>query len=156
MQMGIEDIVGSRRVADIASFRQREADRAARYAQDMANIELAARQAKKRRAEEDEAVERAQAERVAQTELLSALSTLSEEQAQTLAALSKASQAQVQTLAAMRQLSEDLAGERRRSAAREDRQQAFNKGMTILASVLAGAAVVVPFCIFWMEQALKK
>lgn len=62
---------------------------------------------------------------------------------------------QTALLTAMRQLSEDLAGERRDSAEREGRQQTFNKRMTILASVLAGAAVVVPFGILWIEQMLK-
>lgn len=90
-----------------------------------------------------------------QTALLDAMALLGAEQAQTLVALSVASAEQVQTLAAMRKLSEDLAGERRRSAAREDIQQGFNRGMTVLASILAGAAVVVPFVILLIEQALR-
>ncbi|QXQ11482.1 hypothetical protein [Paeniglutamicibacter sp. Y32M11] len=89
-----------------------------------------------------------------QTALLDALSLLAAEQVQTLAALSKASTAQVQTLAAMRQLSEDLAGERRRAKWHEEQQGKFNKRMTVLASVLAGTAVVIPFVILWIEQAL--
>lgn len=117
--------------------------------------QLIANETRQRQTRTDQSTARAETQLIEQTELLAALNTLSEEQAQTLAAMSKASREQVQTLGAMRQLSEDLAGERRRSAAREDRQQAFNKGMTILASVLAGAAVIIPFGILWIEQALK-
>lgn len=61
----------------------------------------------------------------------------------------------MQTLAAMRKLSEDLATEQRASAEREEKQQRFNKRMTAIASVLAGAAVVIPFVILWIEQALR-
>lgn len=76
-------------------------------------------------------------------------------QTELLAALSNASAEQVQTLAAMRKLSEELASERRRSAAREDIQQGFNRRMSWAALLLAGAAVIVPFSILWIEQAIS-
>lgn len=90
-----------------------------------------------------------------QTELLSALNVLSDAQVQTLSALNRASQAQAQTLVAMRKLSEDLASERRRSVAREDIQQGFNRRMSWAALLLAGAAVIVPFGILLIEQAMS-
>ncbi|MFL4478581.1 hypothetical protein ACIPUB_09945 [Paeniglutamicibacter sp. ORCA_105] len=62
---------------------------------------------------------------------------------------------QTALLAAMRTLSEDLASERRRSAAREDIQQRFNKRMSWAAVLLAGAAVVVPFAILLIEQTAR-
>lgn len=80
---------------------------------------------------------------------------LAVEQTALLDALSKANREQAQTLVAMRKLSEDLASERRRSAAREDIQQGFNRRMSWAALLLAGAAVIVPFGILLIEQAMR-
>ena len=91
-----------------------------------------------------------------QTALLDAMALLGAEQVQTSTTLSKASTEQVQTLAAMHKLCEDLASERRRSAAREDIQQGFNRRMSWAALLLAGAAVVAPFGILLIEQGLRR
>ncbi|WP_146111935.1 hypothetical protein [Arthrobacter sp. MYb227] len=153
-QMGIENLISSDHLARISGEAQRNAEAAMRHTEEMAKAAQLAQRVRQRQAAEDEAVERAQAERVAQTKLLSALSALSEEQAQTMAAMNKASREQVQTLAAMRKLSEDLEGERRRSKYLEEKQAKFNKGMTILASVLAGGAVIVPFIVLYLDKVL--
>lgn len=59
---------------------------------------------------------------------------------------------QTEVLSAMRKLSEELAAERRVSAAREDIQQGFNRRMSWAAILLAGAAVTVPFIVLLIEQ----
>lgn len=62
---------------------------------------------------------------------------------------------QTEMLSALRRLSEELATERRVSAAREDIQQGFNRRMSWAAILLAGAAVIVPFIVLLIEQVLS-
>lgn len=62
---------------------------------------------------------------------------------------------QTEVLSAMRRLSEELAAERRVSAAREDIQQGFNRRMSWAAILLAGAAVIVPLIVLLSEQVLS-
>jgi hypothetical protein len=59
-------------------------------------------------------------------------------------------------LAAMQKLWESQAAEASANAQREAEQQKFNRSMTWVAIILAGAAVVVPFIILWIEQTLPK
>lgn len=61
---------------------------------------------------------------------------------------------QVEMLAAMQKLWESQAAEASANAQREAEQQKFNRSMTWVAIILAGAAVLVPFIILWIEQAL--
>jgi hypothetical protein len=63
---------------------------------------------------------------------------------------------QVEMLAAMQKLWESQAAEASANAQREAEQQKFNRSMTWVAIILAGAAVVVPFIILWIEQTLPK
>lgn len=75
------------------------------------------------------------------------------EQKRHMAALDQGRQ-QLNSLDAMKELWEAQAAETAANAERERHQQAFNRRMSWTAAVLAGAAVVVPFAILWIEQSL--
>lgn len=62
---------------------------------------------------------------------------------------------QTELLEALKRLSEELGDERRDNAEREAKQQGFNRRMSWAALLLAGAAVIVPFGILLIEQAMR-
>lgn len=62
---------------------------------------------------------------------------------------------QLNSLEAMKDLWDAQAAEMAANAERERHQQAFNRRMSWTAAVLAGAAVVVPFAILWIEQTIQ-
>lgn len=59
---------------------------------------------------------------------------------------------QLTLLTAMQGLWENQASEAAANAHREAAQQSFNRKMTWVAFILAGAAVLVPFVILWIER----
>ena len=61
---------------------------------------------------------------------------------------------QLKVLAAVQKLWESQAAESAANAHREAEQQKFNRNMTWVAIILAGASVLVPFVILWIEQTL--
>jgi len=65
------------------------------------------------------------------------------------------SERQAETLEALRQLGQAQATEAKANAKREERQQTFNRRMSWAAVLLAGAAVVVPFVVLFLDKTLS-
>jgi regulator of protease activity HflC (stomatin/prohibitin superfamily) len=62
---------------------------------------------------------------------------------------------QTETLEALRQLGETQAAEAKVNAEREAQQQTFNRRMSWAAVLLAGAAIVVPFVVLFLDKVLR-